>query len=302
RAGVRVALPSMWGGQFGLDSSSPAVDRVVRAALDDPLVELTGLHFHRGTTIRSTDDVDGHIGDILAYADALYRRTGWWPSVLDVGGSLATPTVGAIPMVEFRLNRAFASDLLPPDPTSTAGLGQVSTMLRDAVDAHCQAGGLPAPRIVIEPGRAMTANTQMLLTTVLDVKRDGSITHAVLDAGINVAEPVQSEYHQLFSVTAPTAAATESYRLAGPICTPADVLYNNWRLPELRPGHVLAIMDAGAYFVPFSTSFSFPRPGIVMQDGGVVVPLRAAETMDDLVRHDVDLESTTAAVWERGGR
>ena len=60
------------------------------------------------------------------------------------------------------------------------------------------------------------------------------------------------------------------------------MLYNNWRLPPLEPGHVLAIMDSGAYFVPFSTTFSFPRPAIVMQDGGHVVTCRRRESFEDV--------------------
>jgi diaminopimelate decarboxylase len=77
------------------------------------------------------------------------------------------------------------------------------------------------------------------------------------------------------------------YRIAGPICTPADVLYQHWRLPPLAPDHVLAIMDAGAYFVPFSTTFSFPKPAIVVQDGERIEVLRRAETFDDMIGLDV---------------
>ena len=121
---------------------------------------------------------------------------------------------------------------------------------------------------------------------MVDVKLDSKPPHAVLDAGINIAEPVPNEYHQLFSVSAPTAPAARSYRLAGPICTPADVLYNHWRLPELDVGHVLAIMDSGAYFVPFSTTFSFPTAAVVMQDGADVTPARRRESFDDMVSHD----------------
>ena len=119
------------------------------------------------------------------------------------------------------------------------------------------------------------------------MKTDGPLAHAVLDAGINVAEPVTREFHQLFSVTAPSADADHAYRLVGPICTPADVLYQHWRLPSLTPGHVLAIMDAGAYFVPFSTVFSFPRPAIVMQKGAAVTEICQRESFEHIVERDI---------------
>ena len=142
-------------------------------------------------------------------------------------------------------------------------------------------------RVVLEPGRALTGDTQFLLATVVDVKDDGALAHAVLDAGMNVAEPLANEYHQLFSVTDPLAAATIPYRLVGPICTPADVLYQHWRLPSLAPGHVLAIMDSGAYFVPFATTFSFPKAAIVMQDRTSLRIARSRESFEDIVRLDV---------------
>jgi diaminopimelate decarboxylase len=140
--------------------------------------------------------------------------------------------------------------------------------------------------VILEPGRSLTGATQLLLATVRDVKTDGALAHAVLDAGINVAASAANEFHQLFSATAPTAEPTTSYRIVGPICTPADVLYNNWRLPPLEPGHVLAIMDTGAYFIPFSTSFSFPRPPVVIQDGLDVRVARKRETFDDMTALD----------------
>ena len=59
-----------------------------------------------------------------------------------------------------------------------------------------------------------------------------------------------------------------TYALAGPICSPGDVLFPAVRLPRLEVGDTLAIMDAGAYFVPFATSFSYPQPAIIALDGG----------------------------------
>jgi diaminopimelate decarboxylase len=143
------------------------------------------------------------------------------------------------------------------------------------------------PRILLEPGRAMTGNTQLLLATVLTTKKSGAgTTCAVLDAGINLAESVKNEYHQLFAVTRHREARSQVHTLVGPICSPADTLYAALRLPPLTDGDCLAIMDAGAYFVPFSTSFSFPRPAIVVLDGGVATRIRRRETFDDLRSYD----------------
>lgn len=285
--GVRVTLPSMWGGQFGLVAASPAPAEAVRLAQRHAWLHLRGLHVHRGSGLRCRADMEDHVNGVLAFCDRLRTETGWHPEVIDLGGSLTTATVAPIPARQYRLNRALATDLLPPDPADHLSVGQASRLAAALVEAHSFARDLTAPAVVLEPGRALTGDAQLLLTTVHDVKEDGALAHAVLDAGVNIAEPATGEYHQIFSATAPTAPVGRSYRLVGPICTPADVICNNWRLPDLAPGHVLALMDSGAYFVPFSTSFSFPRPAIVLQDGAEVRLLRRAETFDDLVRADL---------------
>ena len=289
RLGLRVSFVGTWGGQFGVAAASGRDIEVVRAALDDAFVDLRGLHVHRGLSMRDAGAFDDHVRAVLGHCDRLRAATGWHPAVIDLGGSLGCPTVAPIPRREFRLNRALGTDLLPPDAAACITVGAAAAHAEALVHDHARRHGLAPPGIILEPGRAVTSSSQFLLTTVLDVKDDVEPAHAILDAGINVAEPMRGEYHQLFSVTAPMSPAVRPYRLAGPICTPADVLCNSWRLPELEPGHVLAIMDTGAYFVPFATSFSFPQPAIVMQDGDAVTVVRRAEVFGDLVARDQTL-------------
>ena len=127
--GIRVALRGMWGGQFGIAAGSEQVDATVRRALADPFVELRGLHFHRRLKIRDAATARAYVGDILAFCDELRFRTGWHPAVLDLGGSLACPTVAPIPRREFRLNRALGADLLAPDPSATMTVAEASTLV-----------------------------------------------------------------------------------------------------------------------------------------------------------------------------
>jgi diaminopimelate decarboxylase len=126
----------------------------------------------------------------------------------------------------------------------------------------------------------------MLLASVLTTKDDGEKTFAVLNAGINLAESCRGEYHQLFSANHADRTATRIHTIVGPICTPGDTLYWAARMPQLEPGDSVVIMDAGAYFVPFSTSFSFPRPPVVAIDAGAVTLLRRGERFEDLVAYD----------------
>jgi diaminopimelate decarboxylase len=133
----------------------------------------------------------------------------------------------------------------------------------------------------------MTSDTMMVLCRVLSLHGEdpAGLRWAVLDAGINVAEPVPNEFHQLLALR-PRGGDEHVYRLTGPSCMLADQLYPAWRLPPLHAGDALAIMDAGAYFVPLSTCFSQPRPAVVSVKDGRVELLRRAETFEDLVLRD----------------
>jgi diaminopimelate decarboxylase len=159
-------------------------------------------------------------------------------------------------------------------------------LVTERVFGHFQRKNRTPPRVFLEPGRAITSDAQLLLTRVAALKEGDDTTFAILDAGINVAESCRSEYHEILPLTARPDAPERLYTLVGPICTPSDTLRWAVRLPELRVGDTLAIMDAGAYFVPFSTAFSFPRPGIILVDDGRVTSLRRAETFDDMLKLD----------------
>ena len=279
--GLRVTVPGAWIAQFGIPELGAAAD-AVRAAARRPLGRpARPARAPRADDPQRRDDGGATSAPCSGGPPSCGPAPAGAPTILDLGGSLACPTSSSLPTRQYRLNRALGTDLLPPDPDDCLRIADAARLAAELVGRDAAAGGYAPPRLVLEPGRALTGDTQFLLTRVVDIN-DGALPNAILDAGINVAEPVTSEYHQLISVTSPGLHATTAYRLAGPICTPADVLYQHWRLPPLTPGHVLAIMDSGAYFVPFSTTFSFPKPAIVLQDGPEITVLRERETYDDM--------------------
>ncbi len=287
RIGVRVATSAGWAGQFGNSIASGEAFAALKEVREDGNLELAAIHSHVGGMLRTDEQVRGHVSEILAMADRVRDELGVELGMLDFGGSLATPTVAGIGNLDRKLSVALQLPLPPPAPEATISISAYVRCVTDQVEAHYAAKGLKCPRIFFEPGRALTGNAQILIASVLSLKAgEPAPGWAVLDAGINLAESVRSEFHQIFPATRMHAPRTQRYRLAGPICSPGDVLSWSAPLPTLAVGDALAIMDAGAYFVPFSTSFSFPQPAIVMLDDGVVSLLRRAETFEDMVARD----------------
>jgi diaminopimelate decarboxylase len=301
RVGLRVTTSGGWAGQFGCSIPSGEALEALREACSDSALDVVALHAHLGAPIRSAETARGFVHEVMEFAEQARQSFGFVPELIDFGGSLGVPTVAGLGEREKRFNMTFLGELTPPSPEAALGIRDYVRVVCDEVASCARRHGQNAPKIVLEPGRAMTGNTQLLLTSVHSVKatREPPLT-AILDAGINLAQSVQSEYHQVFSATKANRERNVAYRLAGPICSPGDVLYWSYRLPQLEPGDPLVIVDAGAYFVPFATSFSFPQPAIVMVDGGRATLLRRAERFEDLVA--LDDAQLNAPGWDRADR
>jgi diaminopimelate decarboxylase len=54
-------------------------------------------------------------------------------------------------------------------------------------------------------------------------------------------------------------------------------------LPELKAGDRLVVKNVGAYNIPQSSTFIFPRPPIVMIEEGRARIIRRGETVDDFL-------------------
>lgn len=285
RVGLRVTLGG-WAGQFGTPVAGGQALQSFAEALKHDSLQVVALHVHRGGMIHSAAELHDFVRGVLSFADALREQLGLHLEVLDLGGSLGSPTVRGLTARELRFNRTFFQDLAAPDPGRALGIEAYVAQLLELVQRHYRGLNLPPPRLFVEPGRALTSDAQFLLCQVLGLKETPDQTYAILDAGINLADSCRSEYHHLLLADRDGAPRARPYTLVGPICTPGDTLRWAVRLPELAAGDTLAIMDSGAYFVPFATSFSFPQPGVVMVDEQRVHQIRRAETFDDLISYD----------------
>jgi diaminopimelate decarboxylase len=286
RVGLRVTTEHSWSGQFGTPLRGGAAMRAYADAISSGVLDVVGVHAHLGGMIHDRQRLLAGVGSVLDFVEDLHAQLGLSPEILNFGGSLATPTVEHLSPLAQRLNQTFHRPLPEPDADHSLSIEDYVSTLTAAVSDRYARFGRPMPRLFLEPGRSMTGNAQMLLARVMTTKQASDASYLILDAGINIAESVRSEYHKIFPLRGSADPDTETYTLVGPICSPADTLMHAWRARRMGQGDALAIMDAGGYFVPFSTSFSYPQPAIVMVDGGEATLIRRAERFEDLTTRD----------------
>jgi diaminopimelate decarboxylase len=286
--GVRIYPPVGWKAHFGIDPRRDGLVGVCRELKDEGLVNVRGLHVHIGTGLRRSRDHERVTDFICALMRKLLDSAGVRVECLDLGGGFGVPTVKSLRLAEVGLYRVFGIRPRPPRPDDGASPEAFGRSITAALKSSCARHGLAEPELLLEPGRVITSGAQILLLTVRELKRRGSRHIAIADGGMqNHAFPLSYEYHHCrVANRAAGAGPRRRYTVTGPLCSPEDVLYRNWPLPELAEGDVLAVMDAGAYFTSFANNFSFPRPAVVLATAGHSRVIRRRETFDHMTTLD----------------
>jgi diaminopimelate decarboxylase len=220
--------------------------------------------------------IDAHIGSQIVEPEP-YRQS--LLHLLELVAALADEGI-ALRMLDLGGGFGVAYDAeSDPEPESFA----------ERIVPHLAPAGL---RLVLEPGRYVIGHAGILLTRVLYVKRTGSKTFVITDAGMNdLLRPSHySSYHRVETVRPVEGRETRTVDVVGPICESGDFLALDREMAVPEPGDVLAIHTTGAYgFSMASTYNARPRPAEVLVEGGGSRLIRRRESHDDLVRGEEDL-------------
>ncbi|SDG93371.1 ornithine decarboxylase [Lentzea fradiae] len=219
-----------FGNKFGCDPEM-ATD-LLRLARDLGLVPL-GVAFHAGSQQLSVEGWDSGIADAALIAAKL-RAEGIETTTVNLGGGLPAVYQESTPSLE-----AFAS----------------------AIEASlARHFGAVRPRVMIEPGRAISAEAGMIRSSVVLVSRKSYSDErrwVYVDIGRyqGLAE-TEGEAIAYRLRTSRDGGETGPVVLAGPTCDADDVIYQHTRydLPlDLRAGDHVDILHAGAYTSSYSS-------------------------------------------------
>ncbi|MFC4585362.1 diaminopimelate decarboxylase [Sphaerisporangium corydalis] len=272
-AGAHAALRT--GGedqQFGLSIATGAAGEAVARVLDQPSLELTGLHCHLGSQIRAPEPYETAVRVMVEQTARVRERHGVLLPELDLGGGHGIaylPGEHGLDVAEFgrRIDRA----------------------LRE----RCAARGLPVPRLIVEPGRAISGPAGVTLYRVISVKRGLTRTYVAVDGGMS-DNPRHSLYgapYEVRLVGRASNAGTRPVHVVGHHCEAGDVLAEDAPLPaDVHPGDVIVMAATGAYHHSMASTYNLTgRPPVVaVGEGGARLVVRR-EGAEDLMRRDVGL-------------
>jgi diaminopimelate decarboxylase len=144
--------------------------------------------------------------------------------------------------------------------------------------------------LLLEPGRFLVAQAGALLTRVLVVKKNGAKTFIITDAAMNdlIRPALYHAHHEIVPVQQPKGKSTITADIVGPVCESGDFFARDRAIAKVKPGDLVALLDAGAYGLSLSSNYnSRPRPAEVLVEGDKVTLARRRETMRDLLAPEI---------------
>jgi diaminopimelate decarboxylase len=146
-------------------------------------------------------------------------------------------------------------------------------------------------KLMFEPGKFLVSEAGHFFTRVNVVKHTTATVFAGVDTGLNhlIRPMFYNAYHHILNVSKPNATP-RIYTVVGYICE-TDTFGWNRKINEITEGDILAFKNAGAYcFMMASNYNSRLRPAEVLIHEGKDYLIRKRETMDDLLRNQVEVE------------
>ncbi|MGQ9445782.1 diaminopimelate decarboxylase [[Pasteurella] aerogenes] len=138
--------------------------------------------------------------------------------------------------------------------------------------------------IILEPGRAITANAGILVTKVEYLKSNESRHFAIVDTGMNdmIRPALYQAYMNIIEVDRTLARESQVYDVVGPICETSDFLGKQRRL-AIAAGDLIAQRSAGAYGASMASTYnSRPRAIEVLVDGNKAHLIKRRERFEEL--------------------
>ena len=245
--------------KFGISiHQMPHVLRVVEATG----VTIDGIHMHTGSDILDAD-VFLHAAEILLnvaqnFPDLTY---------VDFGSGFKVP--------------------YKPNDIST-DVEDFGTKITERFNEFCEKYGRDLT-LIFEPGKFLVSQAGYFFVKVNVVKSTPSSLFAGIDSGMNhlIRPMFYDSYHRIENISRPEGKP-RIYTVVGYICE-TDTFGVNRKISEIQEGDILCFHNAGAYCFSMASNYNSRfRPAEVMVHEGKAHLIRKRETMEDLMRNQVE--------------
>ena len=240
------------GDKFGISDTRKVID-LCKYAHQSKNLKIVGLACHIGSQILDLDGFMKSADKIFELADEL-ANFDISLEFLDLGGGLGISYENEV----------------PPSPLD------LISCLEDKFKNRKE-------RLILEPGRSISANAGVLLTKVEYIKDN----FLIVDAAMNdlLRPSLYKAHHDVCNVK-DKKDNLKKWNVVGPVCESSDFLAKNASL-DVHEDDLIVVKNAGAYgFVMASNYNSRPKACEILIDGDQSKIIRQRETLDDLLEKE----------------
>jgi diaminopimelate decarboxylase len=249
--------------KFGIDIRQAR--RIYKSVAGNRWLEAHGVSVHIGSQIRSVEPFGKAVERVAKLVGQL-RGDGIAIKAIDAGGGLG---------IDYHAGSFNAA----------AKVAEYAAAIEQALRGF-------EGQLLLEPGRFIVAQAGALVARVLSVKRNGKKTFVITDAAMNdLIRPALYQAHHEIVPVKPRAGKSRAVDVVGPVCETGDFFARDRKLAPVKPGDLVAILDAGAYGMAQSSNYNTrPRPAEVLVEGAKARLIRRRETMADLLVPETAIE------------
>jgi len=223
-----------------------------------------GIHVMAGSNVLDPDHTSLVAASILEVVRKITEASGIEFSFVDLGGGLGVPYQPGVS--ELDLNATFSK-------------------VHDAFTRVFNASKMP--RLSIEPGRYLVADSSVLLGSVTDLKiQDKSFLGSDVSMNTLIRPALYGARHHIVLANRLNDEISGSYQVVGQICENTDRIGTDVELPEPRIDDILAVFDAGAYVASMASNYNgrpIPAEVLIGEKGDELI--RTKSTFSDYVRN-----------------
>lgn len=257
--------------KFGFALETGEAYEAVKKAISASHINLVGLHCHIGSQIFDIDPFVKAAEVMLTFIAKIKNELGFEVKELNLGGGFGIKYTEEDAPVAYEKY-----------------MEKVSAKVAEV----CAEQKLTQPFILIEPGRSIAAPAGITLYTVGGKKVIPNIrTYVSVDGGMG-DNPRYALYQSKYDVEVANKAdlpKSEVATVAGKCCETGDLIGEGMPIQPVEPGDILAVLATGAYNYSMSSNYNrIPKPAVVMVSGGKSRVAVKRETLEDIVRNDLD--------------
>ena len=148
-------------------------------------------------------------------------------------------------------------------------------------------------QIIVEPGRSISANTGILVSKILYIKKTEERKFIIIDAGMNdwMRAALYDAQHEVVPIEKKQSKDSVETMVVGPICETTDQFISSKEYFDVKEGEYLAILNTGAYGSSMSSNYNV-RPLLeeVMIDGDSYYKIRRRQKFEDLINNEIVID------------